>query len=155
MVFDLPFSMQPPLQWLGDLPVTSRYTYGIALEKFFLALKEEGKILGSPCAKCNKTYVPLTLFCPQCLAELNETSDVGLKGVIDSYTLLHKNLDGSHRETPEIIAFIKIADGGLIHRVMDVSASELHIGTLVAADLKPKAERNGSILDIRGFRPIS
>ncbi|MCX8063416.1 MAG: zinc ribbon domain-containing protein, partial [Anaerolineales bacterium] len=89
MVIELPFPIQPPLQWTGELPVTSRYTYGIALEKFFLALKEEGKILGSCCSKCSKIYVPTTYFCPQCLAELNETTDVGLDGEIHSYTLLY------------------------------------------------------------------
>lgn len=149
------FPFQPPTQWVGDLPVTSRYTYGLALEKFFQTLKEEGKILGSRCPKCNKTYVPLTLFCPQCLTELNETVDVGLQGEIFSYTLLYKKLDGTLRETPEIIAYIKIADGGLIHRVEGIAPSQVKIGTQVAADLRPKDERVGSILDIRAFKPIS
>lgn len=149
-----PFPLQPPAQWFGDLPVNSRYTYGIALEKFFQTLKDEGVILGSPCAQCGKTYVPITLFCPECLAELNETIDVGLQGEIFSYTLLYKNLDGSPRETPEIIAYVKIADGGLIHRVEGIPPSQVQIGTQVAADLKSKDERVGSILDIRAFKPI-
>ncbi|MFN3307737.1 MAG: Zn-ribbon domain-containing OB-fold protein [Anaerolineales bacterium] len=150
-----PFPFQLPAQWFGDLPVTSRYTYGIALEKFFQTLKDEGIILGSPCGQCGKTYVPITLFCPECLAELHETIDVGLQGEIFSYTLLYKKLDGTLRETPEIIAYIKIADGGLIHRVEGILFSQVKIGMQVAADLKPKDERVGSILDIRAFKPIS
>lgn len=155
MFINLPFPLQSPSQWFGDLPVTSRYTYGLALEKFFLTLKDEGKILGSHCQICRKTYVPLSHFCPQCLAELDEIIDVGLEGEIYSYTLLYKNLDGSQRETPEIIAYIKIADGGLIHRVDGLSPREVRIGIHVAADIKAKEERVGSILDIRAFKPIS
>lgn len=151
----LPIPTNPPTQWLGDLPVTSRYTYGLALEKFFLALKEEGKILGSRCFHCRKTYVPLTQYCPKCLAELTEVIDVGLQGELYSYTVLYKNLDGTRRESPEIIGYIKIADGGLIHRIEGVPIETLHIGTLVAAQLKPKEERIGSILDIRSFIPLS
>ncbi len=144
-----------PTQWFGDLPVSSRYTYGIALEKFFLALKEEGKLIGSHCPHCHKTYVPPTLFCQKCFAELTEILDVGLQGEIFTFTTLHKMLDGSKRETTEVIAFIKIADGGLIHRVEGIQDEHLRIGTLVAADIKPKEERVGSILDIRSFKPIA
>lgn len=152
---NLPFPLQPPVQWAGDLPVTSRYTYGIALEKFFRTLKEDGKFLGAHCQKCQKTYVPLSLFCPACLAELEDTIEVGLEGEIFSYTLLYKNLDGSPRRTPEIIVYVKIADGGIIHRLEGIPPEQVRIGTLVAADLKPKEERVGSILDIRSFRPTN
>jgi len=154
MFATFPFALETPPQWHGDLPVTSRYTAGIALEKFFLALREEGTFLGANCPTCSKTYVPLTLFCPQCLAELQETVNVGLQGEIYTYTILYKNFDGSPLETPQIVAFIKIADGGIIHRVEGIAPDQVTIGTLVAADLKPKEERTGSIFDIRAFKPL-
>jgi uncharacterized OB-fold protein len=148
------FHFDVPSHWVGDLPVTSRYTAGIALEKFLIALKEEGTFYGARCPACSKTYVPLTLFCPICLAELHDLVDVGLQGEIHTYTILYKNLDGSLMEHPQIIAFIKIADGGIIHRVDGIAPDQITIGTLVAADLKPKEERTGSILDIRAFKPL-
>ena len=36
-----------PNAWEGSLPVPSRYTYGLAGERFFRALKDDGAILGS------------------------------------------------------------------------------------------------------------
>jgi len=55
---------------------------------------------------------------------------------------------------PQVVAFIKIADGGIIHRVAGIAPDQVTIGTLVAADLKPKEERTGSIFDIRAFKPL-
>ena len=34
-----------PKAWYGDLPVTSRYTFGIAGERFFREIQENGVIL--------------------------------------------------------------------------------------------------------------
>ena len=39
--------------WQGDLPVTSRYTFGVAGERFYRAIMEEGKLLGTKC----ETYI--------------------------------------------------------------------------------------------------
>ena len=36
-----------PQYWHGNLPVTSRYTYGLAGEKFFRTMKVDGKIMGT------------------------------------------------------------------------------------------------------------
>ena len=37
-----------PVSWQGELPVTNRYTYGLAGEKFFRALKSApDNLLGS------------------------------------------------------------------------------------------------------------
>ena len=100
---------QGPNAWLGDLPVVSRYTAGIAGEKFFRAIQEEGKILGTYCDNCDITYVPGRIFCERCFSELDLWEDVGKTGEVYTFTLLFENLDGSLREEPQVIAFIKIA----------------------------------------------
>jgi uncharacterized OB-fold protein len=146
---------QAPIAWLGDLPVTSRYTAGIAGEKFFRAIKDEGKILGTTCENCGITYVPGRTFCERCMAELDDWQDVGTTGEIYTFTLLYENLDGSHREEPLIVAFIRMADGGLIHQLGEVELEDINFDMPVEAVFKPKAEREGSILDIQYFRPLS
>jgi hypothetical protein len=45
-------------------------------------------------------------------------------------------------------------DGGLVHRLGEVAPDELEIGMRVEAVFKPRAEREGSINDIRYFRPL-
>ena len=143
-----------PSAWLGDLPVTSRYTYGLAGERFFRAIKDEGAILGTRCPNCERTYVPAALFCARCLAQLDEWVDVGTTGEVHTFTLLYENYDGSPREDPEIVVFVELADGGLIHRLDEVDPEDVVIGMQVEAVFKPKAERVGSILDISHFKPV-
>jgi hypothetical protein len=144
-----------PTAWLGDLPITSRYTAGLAGERFFRAIKDEGKILGSRCEPCWITYVPARQFCERCMDELDEWIDVGTQGVVHTFTLLFENLDGTAREEPEVVAFIRLGDGGLVHRLDEVDLDVLDIGMLVEAVFKPKGEREGSILDIQYFRPVT
>ncbi|MBN1666807.1 MAG: Zn-ribbon domain-containing OB-fold protein [Anaerolineales bacterium] len=139
-----------PPAWFGELPVTSRYTFGLAGERFFRAIKDEGQILGSYCPECERTYVPATLFCERCLNELDEWVEVGLVGELLTYTVLFVDYEGQLLEEPELVGFIQLGDGGLVHR-LQVDPDELEIGMALKAVLKPKAERTGSILDIQHF----
>jgi uncharacterized OB-fold protein len=143
-----------PKAWRGNLPITSRYTYGIAGEKFFRAIKDEGKIFGTYCPKCERTYVPAVLFCERCLSELVEWTDAGNSGIVHTYTLLYENYDGTSRSDPEIVALITIGDGGLVHRLDEISPEDVEIGLMVEAVFKNQSEREGSISDIRYFRPV-
>ena len=142
-----------PQAWFGNLPVTSRYTYGLAGERFFRTLKDEGKIMGAYCPKCDHTYVPATVFCERCLAELTEWADVGTVGELHTFTVLHVGYDGQPLEKPEVVGFVKFGDGGIVHRIQ-ADPDELIIGMPMEAVLKLEAKREGSILDIEGFRPV-
>jgi hypothetical protein len=140
--------------WYGELPITNRYTFGLAGEKFFRTLKDEGRILGTHCHNCDRIYVPAAIFCERCLSRLDDWIDVGTKGEVNTFTFLYVNLDGTRQEIPEIIAFIRFADGGLIHRLSKIHPDKMAIGMKVQAVFKPKGERIGSILDIDFFRPV-
>lgn len=143
-----------PSQLLGNLPVTNRYTYGLAGERFFRAIKEEGKLYGTYCPRCEHTYVPAMIFCERCLGELRDWVDVGTTGEIYTFTLLSINYDGSPRDEPEIVVFVKLGDGGLIHRLEGIPPKDVQIGMRVQAVFKPKTDRVGSIQDILYFQPV-
>ncbi len=143
-----------PQAWIGDLPITSRYTAGIAGERFFRAIKDDGVIYGSNCERCATTYVPARQFCERCLDQLDDWIDVGTTGEVHTFTLLFENLDGTPREEPEVIAFIQIEDGGFVHRLDEIDLDLLEIGLPVEAVFKPEKKREGSILDIAYFRPV-
>lgn len=142
----------------GDLPFYSVYTVGIAGERFFRALKDEGKITGTRCARCEVMYVPGRLYCEQCFAHLDDESwfDAGTQGSVHTFTVMHIGLDGSPLETPRILAFIEIeeTDGGLVHYLDEVDPDDVFIGMPVDAVLKPSEERTGSITDILHFKPV-
>lgn len=142
-----------PVSWQSDLPVANRYTYGLAGEKFFRALKDEAHIMATHCPNCDVTYVPAAAFCERCLGKLDEWVDVGTVGDVVTYTFLNIALDGSPLEKPEIIAFIRFGDGGIIHRLGEIEPDQVEIGLLVQAVFKPKSKRTGSILDIKYFKP--
>lgn len=144
-----------PKAWHGNLPVTSRYTFGVAGEKFFRAIQNEGKILGTRCHKCELIYVPGASFCERCLGKLDDWVDVGTVGEVETFTFLYQNYDGTPREVPEAIAFISFGDGGIIHRLGVVALDEISIGMKVEAVFKAKEDREGSILDIVYFKPVS
>lgn len=144
---------QAPVAWYGNFPVSSRYSFGLAGERFFRAIKDEGRILGTYCPKCNHTYVPAVSFCERCLNELSDWIDAGTVGEIVTFTLLYEAYDGTRRDTPEIVAFIRFGDGGLVHRLGESDPGAIDIGLRVEAVFKPQAERTGSILDILYFKP--
>jgi uncharacterized OB-fold protein len=144
-----------PSVWRGEVPVTNRYTYGIAGERFFRTLKDEGRIFGTHCNRCDHTYVPAAAFCERCLDPLDEWVDVGLVGEVVTFTQMYADIDGSRLSEPEIIAFIKFEDGGIIHRFLIQDIEQLSIGMQAQAVLKPPSEREGSILDISHFELVN
>jgi len=142
--------------WLGHMEVEYyHYTAGLAGERFFTALREEGRLLGSRCEKCGLTYIPPRIYCERCFAELEEFVDVGLRGRVRSFTLARIDRDGRPLSPPEIRALISFGDDttDLLHLLGEVAPEELCIGMEVEAVLKPKREREGKITDILYFRP--
>jgi uncharacterized OB-fold protein len=144
-----------PAKWEDDLPVTNRYTFGLAGERFFRSIKNEGKILGTRCSQCNITYVPAAAFCERCLSELTDWTEVGNRGEVETFTLLYVAPDGSSMEEPQIVAFVRLGDGGLIHFLGKVDPAAVAIGMPVEAVFKEAEERQGSIHDIRYFKPAA
>lgn len=142
--------------WQGDMPIASRYSAGIAGERFFRELKDHARFLGSHCAKCDLIYVPATMFCERCFAELDDWVEVPSQGTVFTYTVLHQDLDENPMDPPAILAYVKIdgTDGGLVHFVGETDPESVYIGMEVEAVFKDEANRVGSILDITYFRPV-
>jgi len=141
--------------WYGDMPIESRYTAGIAGERFLRALKE-GQIMGAKCPECEFIYLPPRIFCLHCFSPLEVWVEVGNQGVVETYTVLNVDLEGNPLDEPQVIALVNIdgTQGGLVHFLGEVEVEELFIGLPVEAVFKPKKEREGSILDIKYFRPL-
>lgn len=142
--------------WKGKIPLNYIYTVGIAGERFFREIKDNAKFVGTKCDKCNVIYVPPKIYCERCFNRLENYIDVGTKGTVHTFTICYENVDGTKKEEPTIIAMVKIdgTDGGLIHRLCEVDPKEVKIGMTVEAIFKTKEEREGSILDIKYFKPI-
>lgn len=131
-----------------------QYTYGIAGERFFREIKDNAKITGAKCQKCNLIYVPPRIYCERCFEGLEEWCEIENKGEIHTYTISWVDLDGFRLKEPVILALVKFDGvyGGLVHKVEEISADNVKIGMKVSAVFKEK--RKGSILDIKYFKPI-
>jgi uncharacterized OB-fold protein len=142
--------------WPGDMPVEHRYTPGVAGEVFFTALRDRGVLLGSRCESCSYTYVPARLFCERCFAELSADTEVGPQGVLVSFTIGFVGIEGEPLEEPETWGLVRLdgADAVLLHRMLDVGDEPLEIGERVEAVIRNPNSREGSILDIEGFRAL-
>ena len=79
--------------------------------------------------------------------------DMGLVGELYTFTVMFVGYDGAPLEKPEAVGLVSFGDGGIVHR-LDADPDELFIGMPMQAVLKPKTKREGSILDIEGFKPV-
>ena len=142
-------------RWDGEFPVRHRYTAGVAGTAFFTALRDRGVFLGSRCEACSYTYVPARLFCERCFAELAADTEVGPGGVLVSFTIGFVGMEGEPLAEPETTGLVRLdgADSVLLHRVFDAD-EPLEIGERVEVVVRPEGEREGTILDIEGFRPV-
>lgn len=143
-----------PSVWRDDMPVTNRYTFGVAGERFFRSIKDDEKIYGARCSKCDRVYVPAVEFCERCLQKTDEWIDVGIVGEIVTFTELHFGYGGEPLEKPEFIALVRFGDGGLVHRLEATNEDNVEIGQMARVVFKPASERKGSILDISHFEIV-
>jgi len=142
--------------WPGTMPITSRYTAGIAGERFFREIKDNARIMGTCCPHCDLIYVPAAMFCERCFAQLDEWVEVANEGVVFTYTVLYRDLDDQPLDPPAILAYVKLdgSTGGLVHYLGEIDPDDVYVGLEVEMVFKDAAERVGSILDIEYFRPV-
>lgn len=142
--------------WYDNMPLESEYTVGIAGERFLRAIKDQGVFLGTVCPACGLTYIPPTMYCERCFAQLDEWAEVGTRGSVYTYTVLTRSLADTSMDQPGVLALIRFdgAHGGIVHRLGEIDPADVEIDMPVEAVLKPQKEREGSILDIRYFKPV-
>lgn len=142
----------------GDIPVSHRYTAGVAGERFLRALKDEGKIYGTRCPRCGYVYVPARIYCERDMMHLDDSTwvQVGNEGELLSFSVVYYDLDGERLQTPQWVGLVRLqgASGVLMHYLGEVKPDSLRAGVRVQAVLKPAKERTGSIRDIRYFKPV-
>lgn len=145
-----------PTAWKGTIPISSRYTAGVAGEKFFRAMKDESKLLGTSCSHCQITYVPAKMFCERCLNRLTNWVEVDDSGKIFSFSVCHIDLNGNKISPPKIVALIDLGEkvSKMVHLIGEITPEDVAIDMPVKAVWKPAATREGKITDIIYFKPV-
>jgi len=135
-----------------------RYAWdtGIAIGRFLAELKK-GRLVGRQCHRCRRTMVPPRMFCEQCFRPTDRWVVLADSGRVNTYSISYIRWDASRVKEPTIPAVIEI-DGaskgmGIMHFLGEVKPEDVQVGMRVKAVWKPPRQREGSILDIRYFRP--
>lgn len=134
--------------WNDHIDLRWKYTAGVAGDRFFQLLKQ-GKIQGSFCKNCKKTFVPPKIFCIDCFIQIDEWKDVNEdSGYLYSYTRVANK--AGEKET---IALVKYdgTEGGLLGKIKVTGGDEPKIGMKVKAVFAPKDSRKGELSDIAYF----
>jgi uncharacterized protein len=141
-----------------DFAVEARYAWdtGIAVSGYLRGLKE-GRIMARECRSCRRILVPPRMFCEQCFRPTDRWVEVRDTGRVNTFSICYIRWDMVQLDEPEIPAVIEI-DGaspgiGFMHKLGEVKPDDVRVGMEVEAVWKPEEEREGSILDIRHFRP--
>jgi len=145
-----------PMTIAGEITIPYDYSTGVAGTRFFTELRDNGRIMGTKCAKCGRVMVPPRMFCEECFIDDVEWVEVGKTGVIQTFAESYLDTTGKRLKEPWMLGIIKLdnSDGGLIHYLGEAKPEDLKIGMKVEAVLKPKEEREGNLSDIKYFRPI-
>ena len=138
----------------GKVCIPMTYSAGAVGSRFLIEMRDNKKIMGMRCSKCNIVYVPPRSTCPDCFAEIKEWVEVSDKGTVVTYTVAHQPSPVLPTEPPVIYGIIQLdgAGTGFVHMLGEVKPEELKVGMRVKAVFRE--ERTASILDIKYFKPL-
>jgi uncharacterized protein len=141
-----------------DFEVDARYAWdaGVAVGEYLRGLRR-GVILARECRTCRRVLVPPRMFCEECFRPTDRWVEVENTGRVNTFSICYIRWDMEPLDEPELPAVIEI-DGaspgiGIMHKLGEVAPDDVAVGLEVEAVWVPEAERTGSILDIRYFRP--
>lgn len=145
--------------WLyhGQIYIPNTYSAGAVGSRFLIELRDNKKIMGTRCPTCNLVYVPARSVCRDCFGELSEWVEVSQKGTLLTYTVTYQSNPVQPVSTPIVYGIVQLdgADTGFVHMLGEVDPEKLKAEMKVKAVFKAKKERQGSILDIKYFKPLA
>ncbi|MDP8257589.1 MAG: Zn-ribbon domain-containing OB-fold protein [Candidatus Alcyoniella australis] len=139
----------------GKLALPYQYFAGEIGSKFLIALRDEQKILGQRCERCDKVFIPPRKTCERCMSDLSEAwVEIGSQGEVTDFTVINYAEPYQPLEPPYVLALIKLdgADTPLTHLLCEVDPEQVVRGMRVEAQFAD--QREGSILDIKYFKPL-
>ncbi len=144
-----------PLTLEGQIAVPYTWWVGEVGSRFLIALRDEAKIIGNRCTRCNTVYVPPRKNCGSCFEDIDQFVEVSNEGIVSAHTVVRFKYPLQPVDTPFAYALIRLdgADVSLAHIIKD-GLDKLKNGVRVRARFKDQSERTGHILDIDSFQII-
>jgi uncharacterized OB-fold protein len=132
-----------------------KHSTGETIGRFLAGLKEQGRIWGQRVAG-QGVVVPPVGYSEIDASSGGEWVEVRPTGTLTAVAKVHRSIEGLHPcAAPFAFVLVKLdgADTALAH-VATTGLDRLRVGARVEAVWKPEGEREGSIRDIAGFRPV-
>ena len=135
----------------GQIAVPYTWWVGETGSRFLIGLRDEEKILGNRCGRCNTVFVPPRKNCGRCFEEIMDWVELGAEGVVKTHTVVRYAGPMQPAEPPFAYALIRLdgADVDFLHIVRN-DLDRLKNGVRVKARFKE--ERSGHIMDIEDFQ---
>ena len=151
---ELTYSKDDSFDVEGKLALPYQYFAGKTGSKFLTTLRDEKKILGIKCDRCNKVFVPPRSACEHHITEeCTEWVELPGTGTVTGFTVVRYEEPYQPAKPPYVLALIKLdgADTALTHVLKGVSPSEARVGLKVKAVFAE--ESTSTIMDIDHFAP--
>ena len=142
------------LTYDGEIQMNYKWSVGKAGQRFFTELRDNKRIMGTKCRKCERVLVPPRIFCEECFVEDMEWIELEPRGTLVTFGDCYFSTDGKRLKEPWMLGIVKIegSDGGLIHYIKEAKTEDLKMGMPMEIVFNDK--RKGDIFDIKYFRPI-
>lgn len=130
-----------------------RYFAGETTSRFLVALRDEGRIMGTRCPSCKRVLVPARSFCDWCYVDTEDWVEVGPQGTIETFTIMTAPLPGLP-DPPVAIAYVTLegADTAILNTVRDLDLNDVETAAELLLSQPPVRaefveERLGRITD--------
>ena len=102
---------------------------------FFTQLRDEKKLWGKKCPRCQKVLMPPRKNCPFCFEITGDWVEVKDEGTVETYTVVRRDTNIQPLQAPFAYAVIKLdgADTGLTHLLSEVDPQTVKEGMRVKA----------------------
>lgn len=140
----------------GQINIPNTYSAGAVGSRFLIELRDNKRIMGTRCPKCNLVYVPARSVCRDCFGQLSEWVEVSQQGTLLTHAVARQPTLVQPVTPPITYGIIQLdgADTGFVHMLGEVDPQQLKVGMRVKAVFKTKKQRVASILDIKYFKPL-
>lgn len=142
----------------SDAEQPFEWSVGLYGSKFSNELKDNRRIVGIRCPKCQKVYVPPRKICPSCFESMDEIVPLSGEGTLTTFTVVNFGFvdpsTGIQRPVPYTWGFVTLdgADNTFGHFIEETDLDKLKVGIRLKAVFEE--ERIGSLLDIKHFETI-
>ncbi len=115
----------------------------MTVARFWRRLKNLYNLIGTRCEKCSEYYFPPRTLCPKCRRS-SRVQPFKFRGTgeVMTYTIVHSSTKDFEKQTPYILAIIKLDEGPHLTSQVICDHKDIHIGMKVKSTFRKLGEES-------------